>query len=78
MMLSNYSQIRLSTEKYKSEGIEIGAIGYIIETYGEDAYEVEFSDENGITIGLIVAHGSELEVCEPDLPADGTKTSPTA
>ena len=77
-MLSNYSRVRLSTDKYKSEGIEMGAIGYVIETSGEDAYEVEFSDVNGITLALIVARGSELEVCEPDLPADETKTSPTA
>lgn len=36
-MLSNYSRVRLSTDKYKSEGIEMGAIGYVIETSGEDA-----------------------------------------
>lgn len=54
MSLQCYSRIRLLTDEYCSEGICIGAIGYIIEVYADDAYEVEFSDEAGTTIAQIV------------------------
>ena len=60
-----YSQVRLLTDKYLDEGVGIGAVGYIIETFDDVAYEVEFSDEGGITLAQITATGSELEACEP-------------
>jgi hypothetical protein len=73
-MLPNYSRVRLMTDRFYQEDLKIGDIGYIIETYSDDAYEVEFSGAMGVTVGQIVVHGSELEVCEPvpvasDLPA---------
>ena len=64
-MLPNYSRVRLLTDRFSSDGLKYGDFGYIIETYDNDEYEVEFSDNKGITIAQIVANGSELEVCEP-------------
>lgn len=64
-MLPNYSRVRLLTDRFSPDGLKYGDVGYIIETYDNDAYEVEFSDDKGITIAQIVAHDSELEVCEP-------------
>ncbi len=65
-MIENYSRVRLLTNRFQSEGVCYGALGYIIEVY-DHAYEVEFSDESGITQGQIVAEEKELEVCEPEL-----------
>lgn len=64
-MLSNYSRVRLLTDRFSTDGLKVGDVGYIIEVYEEDAYEVEFSDREGITVAQIVVHGSELEECEP-------------
>mgnify|MGYP000666248262 CR=1 FL=1 len=60
-MLENYSRISLLTNRYKSENLPKGSIGYIIETYDDGAYEVEFSDLNGITIGLLAVRESEIQ-----------------
>lgn len=65
-MLTNYSRVRLLTNKFTSEGLHQGAIGYIIEIRDEDAYEVEFSDAHGATIAQVVVHESEIDVCEPN------------
>jgi len=59
-MLKNYSRVRLLTDRYREEGVAAGAIGYVIEVYPGGNYEVEFSDENGITIAQIVAREDEL------------------
>jgi hypothetical protein len=60
MTLENYSRVRLLTNKYRSEGVTEGFVGYIIEVYGDEAYEVEFSNENGITIAQLVVLQNEV------------------
>jgi hypothetical protein len=60
--LENYSRVRLLTDRYQADGVDIGAIGYIIEIYADDFYEVEFSNKDGITIAQIVVHLSEIEL----------------
>lgn len=65
MSFLNYTRVRLLSNKYNSEGVDSGDIGYIIEIYNKDAYEVEFSNHNGITVALIVVHPDEIEVAEP-------------
>jgi hypothetical protein len=67
-MLENYSRIRLLTNKYQSEGASCFSVGYIIEVYPNNKYEVEFSDLNGITMAQIVADGNELEIAPPAAP----------
>jgi hypothetical protein len=74
-MLANYSRVRLVTDRFRSEGLDYGAVGYIIEVYGDGAYEVEFSDNSGITIAQIVARAGELELWEPTPPGDELRAS---
>ena len=59
-----YARVRLITDKYLAEGVGNGAIGYIIEKY-KDAYEVEFSDAQGITIAQIAVSPNEIILHEP-------------
>jgi uncharacterized protein YkuJ len=66
MPLENYSRIRLSTHSYEREGVPVGTVGYIVEVYGNEAYEVEFLDENNNTIALFSVKQDEVEPAEPD------------
>ena len=61
-MLEIYTRVRLLTDRFCEEGICTGALGYIIEVYNEDAYEVEFSDARGITVAQVVVKRKELEI----------------
>jgi hypothetical protein len=67
MKILNYSKVKLLTDKYKSEGVSDGAIGYVIEVYQNHKYEVEFSDLNGITIAQIVLDSNEFITAEDPL-----------
>ena len=64
-MMDNYSRVKLTTNNYSSEGAHAGDIGCIIEVYRDGAYEVEFSDANGISFAQIVAQEAELQFDEP-------------
>lgn len=77
-MLENYTRVRLQTDKYQVEGASRGTLGYIIEVYPPDAYEVEFSDQEGVTFAQIVAHGDELQSDEPASLTQTTAASDTA
>ena len=57
-----YSRVRLTTDKYHSEGASCFDAGYIVEVYPDNKYEVEFSDLNGITTAQIVAGEDELQL----------------
>ena len=72
-MLPIYSRVWLLTDRFASEGAKYVDLGHIIETWNEDAYEVEFSDRRGVKVARIVARRHELELCEPpDEDATGT------
>lgn len=60
-MLGLYSRVRITTDKFLNEDVPAGAVGYIIERYDDGNYEVEISDENGITIAQFVAAESDLK-----------------
>lgn len=64
MTIPNYTRVRLLSDKYQAEGVHSGQIGYIIEVYDPEVYEVEFSDHEGITIAQIVIPREELEIAE--------------
>ena len=66
-MLNNYSRVRLVADKFQSEGAFRDDLGYIIEVYADDRYEVEFSDANGVTFACIVARSEDLQPSEPRL-----------
>ncbi|OQY51615.1 MAG: hypothetical protein DRR08_05375 [Candidatus Parabeggiatoa sp. nov. 2] len=63
-MLANYTRIRLISSRYQEEGLSKGAIGYIIETYDDGAYEVEFSAPDGTTIAQLVLEEDEIQRAE--------------
>ncbi len=64
MSYSNYSEVRLLSDAYQSDGLSKGAIGYIIEVWEEGVYEVEFSNPAGTTIALLALPESEIELSE--------------
>lgn len=63
-MLKNYTRVRLLTDDYEKEGVSGGAVGYVIETYDDGTYEVEFSDSDGTSVALLTLRESELEPAE--------------
>lgn len=64
MSYPNYSEVRLLTDVYQSDGLSKGAIGYIIEVWEEGVYEVEFSNPDGTTIALLALPESDIELSE--------------
>lgn len=58
-----YSRVTLLTNKYEIEGVSLNSKGYVIEVY-ENAYEVEFSNENGETIAQLVLKQEDISVDE--------------
>lgn len=61
-MLKNYSRVRMLTDAYQGENVHAGMVGYVIEIYPNDHYEIEFSNADGITVAQIVAKGNEIEL----------------
>jgi hypothetical protein len=70
-MFKNYSRVCLLSNRY--ENVPKGSIGYIIETYDDGAYEVEFSDPNGITTGLLALKESEIQLALPKQPPNSNR-----
>lgn len=64
MKIPNYTRVRLLTDDYAKEGVGIGAVGYVIEVYPGEKYEVEFSDRQGITIAQIVLNFDQISIAE--------------
>ncbi|KYC36125.1 hypothetical protein WA1_41025 [Scytonema hofmannii PCC 7110] len=63
MLLEQYSVIQLVTNRYQDRGVKTGAIGIILEVYGDEAYEVEFSREDGTTIAWFAVQQNEVKPC---------------
>jgi len=58
-----YTRVKLLTDKY--DNLHEGMLGYIIEIYEKNMFEVEFSDFNtGETIEQIVLPLSEITIDE--------------
>lgn len=66
MRFKNYSQVRLVTDKYATEGVPIGTIGTIIEIWEKPrlGYEVDFSDVEGIITAWFSVEPDEIELYE--------------
>ena len=65
--IEQYCRVRVITDAHQKEGVARGAIGYVIEIYGEEPkeYEVEFSDRSsGVTTAQVVAREGEIEMAE--------------
>lgn len=60
MSLKPYTIVKLITERYRDRGIELGAIGTILDVYGDEAYEIEFSHNDGTTIAWFAVLQNEV------------------
>ena len=60
-----YDRVKLTTNKYKDEGISKGDLGTILEDYGDGYFEVDFSDNKGTTIALFAFPEEDLEKVLP-------------
>ena len=74
MSLPYLSVVRLASDVLRDQGVEPGALGVIVDVYDDGAYEVEFSDQDGITIALCPLGRDDLElVSSPEaLTVSGT------
>jgi len=61
MALEQYTVVQLLTNHYQNRGVCAGAIGVILEVYGDGAYEVEFSREDGTTIAWFAVQQNEVQ-----------------
>ncbi|MCY7278088.1 MAG: DUF4926 domain-containing protein [Phormidesmis sp. CAN_BIN44] len=61
MTLEPYSLVKLLTDRYQDRGVVAGAIGTILEVYEDEAYEVEFSRDDGTTIAWFAVLQTEVK-----------------
>jgi hypothetical protein len=61
MVLDALTVVRLTTDRYQDKGVPCGAVGVILEIYEDEAYEVEFSREDGTTISWFAVMQDEVE-----------------
>ena len=64
MRYRQYQKVRLTTNKYIDDGIKQGDVGIVLEDYDGGNYEVEFSDEKGVTIALFAFAKEDIEPVE--------------
>ncbi|WP_290061547.1 hypothetical protein [Amycolatopsis solani] len=61
-----YDRVRLVTDRFAGEGALGGSIGYVIEKYDGEAWEIEVSDpRTGETVARFVAGAADLERADP-------------
>jgi hypothetical protein len=61
MTLEQYTVVQLLTNRYQDRGVKAEAIGVILDVYGDEAYEVEFSREDGTTIAWFAVQQNEVQ-----------------
>lgn len=71
MPLETLSVVRLLTDRYRDKGVLFGNVGVVLDVY-DDAYEVEFSREDGSTIAWFAVGRDEVA------PLVATDAPPTA
>jgi hypothetical protein len=64
MAIPNFTRVRVTSDRFKDEGISKGDIGYIIEVYDGIYYEVEFSGPDGVDYAQTVIPEADLEIAE--------------
>lgn len=60
MSLKPYTIVKLITNRYHARGIDFGAIGTILDVYDDEAYEIEFSRDDGTTIAWFAVLQNEV------------------
>ena len=74
--LAQFDVVRLVTDRYRDRGVGIDALGTILEVY-EEAFEVEFSRLDGMTIDWFPVESAEVEfVARLNAPASVGPASP--
>jgi len=68
MAVQTLSLVCLTTERYRPKGVDVGAVGVILDVYA-DGYEVEFSREDGSTIAWFAVDRDEVEPLAEAAPA---------
>ena len=58
--LKPYTIVKLVTDRYRDQGIDLGALGTILDVYGDEAYEIEFSRDDGTTIAWFAVLQNEV------------------
>ncbi|MEH2466802.1 DUF4926 domain-containing protein [Nostoc sp.] len=61
MILAPYSLVELVTDRYQDRGVSAGMIGTILEVYEDEAYEIEFSRNDGTTIAWFAVLQNEVK-----------------
>ena len=61
MILAPYSLVEIVTDRYQDRGVKAGMIGTILEVYEDEAYEIEFSRNNGSTIAWFAVPQNEVK-----------------
>jgi hypothetical protein len=61
MTLEPYALVELLTNSYHDRGVSAGAIGTILEVYDDEAYEIEFSRQDGTTIAWFAVPKGEVK-----------------
>jgi hypothetical protein len=54
------------TDKYINDGLSKGDTGFILEDHDGHYFEVDFCDDNGITIATFAFPKEEIELVEKD------------
>jgi hypothetical protein len=62
MTLEPYVVVELLADYYQNHGVDVGAIGTILEVYGNTAYEIEFSRTDGTTIAWFAVPQNEVKL----------------
>jgi len=63
-MINQYSEVKLTSSQYAEKGVKKGSVGYVIDVYSDEHFDVEFSAQDGSTIAILVLAKSEFELCE--------------
>ena len=61
MTLPPYSLVELVTDRYQKRGVSVGAIRTILEVYKDEAYEIEFSRDDGTMIPWFAVPQNEVK-----------------
>lgn len=68
-MIPLYSRVVLITDAYEAEGARRGMVGYVIEQYPDERFEVEFSDSmTGVTVAQVVVGELDIELRPESAP----------
>lgn len=73
MPLPEFSPVRLTTDRYVSEGVGRGAIGFILDVK-DIGYIVEFSRPDGTTIALFFLEPDDVEPAPEVMAAPSERT----